>query len=121
MASKLETALVERCSMTKTQVAALKLHSRVRKGEISARAAAASRNRSGTTIGAYYRVVGQARANVVRALFTLVLCSKFNVIGVQDLIKLAEVAQKIPSELDGEAYDQVISLLDGLVRRVVMI
>lgn len=120
MANDLDGFLAQHCSLTKRQIESLNL-------QISARRTLGRRDKedrphviSGVSEGSYYRVLGQARNNVEQAVYTMLLCSRMGLIQGGDLNRLLKMMGDAPSELPG-GPDEVISLVEALVRKIVML
>jgi len=124
MSSELQDELSRNCSLTKTQIQTIVLHKSVRKGDLSIKDALKRRARDGrdaVTLGAYYRVLEQARSNVRESVYTLLLCSWLNLLKSGDLEKLMQIVSKTPLEMDQETSEQVASLIEALVKQIVML
>lgn len=74
----------------------------------------------GVAEGSYYRVLGQARTNVNQALYTLLLSSRMGIIQQEDLRRLLALMSRAPADVPGDPTD-VISLIDALVKKIVML
>jgi hypothetical protein len=120
MSSSLESLFASRSSLTPTQIQSIILQKRVQKKELTASEAIRKRGAGGVTSGAYYRVVGQARSNIEEALYTLLFCSRAGVIQMDDLRRLLDLISSAPT-VDEQSVEQVISLVDALVKRIVML
>jgi hypothetical protein len=120
MASELDDFLGRRCSLTKRQIECLSLQisreSQVKNDSREQR----PHEQFGVSEGAYYRVLSQAKNNVDQAVYTILLCSRMGIIQGEDLKRLVNLMGKAPSELP-EAQREVISLVDALVRKIVML
>lgn len=121
MSLNLDQVIAGKSSLTNVQIETLMLQKRVLEGDLTVREAAKMRGRYGVTAGAYHRVVGQARSKVEQALYTLLLCSRLGMLRSDDLRRLLDTVAKAPVELDAETSQQVASLVDALVRRIVML
>jgi len=120
MASELDDFLGRRCSLTKRQIECLSLQ--ISRGNHLKNDGKEQRPHEliGVSEGAYYRVLGQAKKNVDQALYTMLLCSRMGIIQGEDLKRLVSLMAKAPSELP-EAQREVISLVEVLVRKIVML
>jgi hypothetical protein len=70
--------------------------------------------------GSYYRVLSQAKNNINQAVYTTLLCSRMGLIQAGDLNRLLNLMSNAPSEMTGNS-EEVISLVEALVRRIVML
>ncbi|MDV3278324.1 MAG: hypothetical protein LYZ69_07645 [Nitrososphaerales archaeon] len=107
-------------SLTETQLESLLLYQRVRSGEISLREAAGSRSRGPVSVGAYYRVVKQAKENVRSSILTLVTALWLGYVRVEDVRRLFELVGRGEVELSDEEADQFVGVLNALVDRMVV-
>jgi hypothetical protein len=114
-----DDALLMRSSLTAAQVECMMLHSKVLQGEFSS-LEAASRRGAGVSLGAYYRVLKQGRRNITCAMFTILLSVRMGVVRLDDVRRLLDLGQKLQSGVEAEKIPEVISLLDALVKRLVM-
>ena len=120
MPSELDAFLGEHCSLTKRQMEVLSLQidaqNTIRDGSKTER----PHITSGVAEGSYYRVLSQARQNIDQALYTMLLCSRMGILQGEDLNRLLKLISRAPSELPGDPKE-VISLVDALVRKIVML
>jgi len=121
MTSALNSFLAERSGLTPAQIETANLQQRVLKGEFNVRMAASSRGPDGVTEGAYYRVLAQARDNVEKAIFTLLLSQRLGYVKAEDLRKLFDMVSATPSDLSQEDRERVAGLVEVLVRKVVIL
>jgi hypothetical protein len=124
MSSDLQDVLGKKSSLTNTQIQSLLLQKSVRKGDLTVKEALKKRARDGrdaVTPGAYYRVLSQTRSNIEESLYTLLLCSRLKVLQTEDLRRLLDTIAKVPSDLDEQTSQEVTSLIDALVRRIVIL
>ena len=70
--------------------------------------------------GSYYRVLSQAKNNINEAVYTTLVCSRMGLIQAADFNKLLNLMSNAPSEMPGNS-EEVISLVEALVRRIVML
>ena len=120
MASELDEFLAAHASLTTRQIECVSL-------QVSAKNRLGGRSQSerphviaGVTEGAYYRVLEQARRNIDQAVYTMLLCSRMGILQAEDLRRLVNLMAKTPFE-DVQASKEVISLIDALVRKIVML
>lgn len=118
---ELDEAFEKRSSLTKVQVECIKLHILVKQGLLKGGEAAKRRGKSGSSPGSYYRVLSQSRKNIVSSLFTLSLAMRLGAVRTEDVEHLVNLVSRIPREIDDGDASQVISLIDVLTRRLVMI
>ena len=78
--------------------------------------------------GAYYRQLGQCRNKVKRAVYTLLLLRLLNVVDVETFGILNQLNDQLnvilnePSdEIDNSTLSNVISLMDNVIRKLVLI
>lgn len=120
MVSDLNGFLEQNCSLTKRQIECLTLQisarNRVRDGEKGEKPYEVG----GVSEGSYYRVLGQAKKNINQALYTMVLCSRMGLIQGVDLNRLLNLMSKVPLD-NSEASGEVISLVEALVTKIVML
>ena len=125
--SLLDQFLEQESGLTRTQIDTLKLHKLVISGELDAKQAANSRlskrakRSKGVALGAYYRVVGQASTNIDQAIYTTLLATRMGLVRLEDFRRLLELVSKSGRELSDQDADEVISLLQALVKRIVML
>jgi hypothetical protein len=78
--------------------------------------------------GAYYRQLGQCRNKVKRAVYTLLLLRLLNVVDVETFAILNQlndqlnvILNKPSDEIDNSTLNNVISLLDNVIRKLVLV
>ncbi len=78
--------------------------------------------------GAYYRQLGQCRNKVKRTVYTLLLLRLLNVVDVETFAILNQLNDQLnvilnkPShEIDNSTLSNVISLMDNVIRKLVLI
>jgi hypothetical protein len=124
MSSELKDTLAKNSSLTEIQIQSIILQKSVLKGDLSMKEALRERARDGrdaVTLGAYHRVLDQARGNIRESVYTLLLCTRLNVLKIEDLRRLLDTIAKTPAELDPDTAGQVTSLVEALVERIVML
>jgi hypothetical protein len=89
--------------------------------EISPTTAASMRQPKAVTPGAFNRVLIQAKSNVESAIYTLLLSERMGLVRPEDFRRLLELISKTPGTLDEIESREVISLVDALVRKIVML
>jgi hypothetical protein len=121
MASQLDDFLGARSSLTKRQIERLLLQISLKSGGTNVVEAESGSVISGVSAGAYYRVLSQAKSNIDQALYTMLLCCRIGVIDMNDLRRLLDLISKVPAEVAEGDVDQLKSLIDALVKRIVML
>ncbi len=78
--------------------------------------------------GAYYRQLGQSRNKVKKAVYTLLLLRLLNVVDVETFAILNQlndqlnvILNKPSDEIDNSTLNNVISLMDNVIRKLVLI
>lgn len=78
--------------------------------------------------GAYYRQLGQCRNKVKKTIYTLLLLRLLNVVDVETFATLNQLSDQLnvilnkPSdEIDSSTISNVISLMDNVIRKLVLI
>ncbi len=112
--------LAERSTLTRVQLETLALHRRVLSGEISLKQAADQRKRGPVSVGAYYRVVGQAQKNVRASILTVLTALWLGYVKFEDVSRLLQLVGKGPIELGEEETDQLMAVLDAVLDKLVM-
>lgn len=107
-------------SLTRIQVETLKIHDAVRKGEINMETALKSRINSGISRGTHYRILGQARKNILESLFTVAVAVQMGLVKSEDVGKLITTVSMIPIDMNREKLPEVIALAKILADRIVM-
>lgn len=120
MPLELDAFLENRSSLTKTQIERLRVYISLEIGLDSSVGGEPGHVISGVSQGAYYRVLDQAKNNVEQALYTLLLCSRLGIIRADELTRLLNLVSKLPSE-SSENTQEVISLVEALVKKIVML
>ena len=120
MASVVE-AIADLSSLTKVQLETLKLYLAIAKNEISLQEALRSRKFSGVSKGTHYRIISQARGNLERSLFTIVVGLQMGLVKPPDLQKFFASVSLVPTEVDPDKLSEVISLIQVLVSKLVML
>ncbi len=111
-------------TLTRIQVETLELQKRVLAGEIKLGQAAAQRvgrrTRGPVTVGAYYRVLNQARGNIRASILTVLAAMQLGYVKFDDLARLLQLVGQGSAELGGEEADRLIGVLNALLDRLVM-
>ena len=119
MVSPLDKFLADRCGLTDVQIETVELQKMVNRREISARKAASMRRPEGVTVGAYHRVLVQAKTNIEEAIFTLLMSNRLGLLRIEDFRRLLDLMSRTPPDLDEAECSEVMSLVDVLVERIV--
>ena len=96
------------------------MRSRVKRGEIHAFEAAKSRSPEPVKLGSYYRVLGQARRNFERSIFTVLLGLKTQNLRREDLVKLLNMVADAPEDMGESNLEEFAALLSVLVEKLVV-
>jgi signal transduction histidine kinase len=113
--------IVDLSFLTEAQVETLRIEVSRRKNEITMEQALRKRKISGISRGAYYRVLRQARNNIKASLFTLVVAVRMGIANAEDVQKLILSASSIPDELDSSKAEEVVTLVNALAERIVIL
>ena len=118
-----------RSALTSAQLQTFVLERSIRRGEITLSDAVKSRKptrakrdvQQGVTPGSHYRVLSQARRNVERSIFTLLLASKLQIIDPEGVTRLLSMVAAAPDEMVDEDLQKFAIALSTLVQRIVMV
>ena len=108
-------------SLTRVQVETLKMHLAMTKREINMQQALKSRKNAGISRGTHYRILGQARKNVRRALFTVATAAQLGLLKPEDVQKLISSVSMIPVKIDPEKLPEILALVNAVADRIVML
>jgi hypothetical protein len=108
-------------SLTRVQVETLKIHLAVVKGEITMDAALKARKNSGISRGTHYRIIHQAKSNIMESLLTVATATQLGILKQEDVQKLIATVSTVPVDLDPSKASEVVSLVRVLAERVVML
>lgn len=108
-------------SLTRVQVETLKTHLALVKGEITMDAALKMRKDSGISRGTHYRILHQAKENIVESLLTVATAAQLGLLKQEDVQKLIGTVSTVPADLDPSKVPEVISLVRVLAERIVML
>jgi hypothetical protein len=114
-------AISDFSSLTKIQVTTLKIHHTVRKGEINMDTALRTRRNSGISRGTHYRILAQAKNNIIESLFTVATAVQMGLLKSEDVQKLISTVSMIPSDVDPEKRSEVMRLARVVADRIVML
>jgi hypothetical protein len=118
---KIIDRLSRKSAVTTVQLETLLLQKRVKIREIRVADAARLRKPARVSPGSYYRVLDQARSNFERAIFTLLLGVKLDVIQVEGITRLLSMVKEVPDEMVDESLEEFVSVMAALIKRIVMI
>lgn len=114
-------AIATRSSLTMVQVQTLMLSMAVSRGEMTPKEALARRKGVPISPGTYYRILSQAKMNLKRALFGILLGVQLGLIRQEELERFFSTGARIPTEVDDVKASDVMQLLDVLVEKLVML
>jgi hypothetical protein len=117
----LTETLRQKSTVTQVQFETLSLSKRVKRRELRVYEAAKSRKVSGVSVGSYYRVLGQARSRLERAVFTLLLAVRMQTLEKEELTRLLKMVAEAPEDMGEANLQEFIELLSVLVRKMVVI
>jgi len=112
--------LVDLSSLTTVQFETLQLYFLVKEGRINLHQALKNHRNRSISRGTYYRILAQARKNVLEAAYTLVLATQMGLVKAEDLQRLFSTVSGIPTVLDESTSGATIEILQTLVTRIVM-
>jgi len=121
MLASLDAFLAERSGLTAAQIETASLQLLVNNAELDARTAAKRRTPAPVSVGAYHRVLQQTRENVREAIYTLLFAQRKGYLRTADLRRLLDLVSSTSNALDAADVEQVASLVEALVRRIVML
>jgi len=113
--------LGERSSLTVAQMKALKLHLTVSRGDFSLKEALAMREGGAISRGTHYRVLSQGKTNLLRGIFSVCLAISLGLVDRGELDRFFLAISKVPPEIDPDDAANVMSLVDTLAQRLVML
>jgi len=87
---------------------------------MSLKQAADLRGKGPVTVGAYYRVVGQARKNLRASILTVLTALLLGYVKFEDVSRLLRMVSQSPMELGEEGTNQLIVVLNGILDQIVM-
>jgi hypothetical protein len=119
--SGISDVLGERSSLTEAQIKTLVLHLAVSRGEFPLKEALGMRERGTISRGTHYRILSQAKANVIRGIFTVSLAVNLGLVKQGELDRFLLAVGKIPPEISPHDAANVMSLVDTLATRLVML
>jgi hypothetical protein len=108
-------------SLTRVQVDTLKVHQAIIKGEINMDTALRTRKNVGISRGTHYRILQQARKNIVKSLLTVATAVQLGLLKPEDVQKLIATVSTIPVDLDPIKMSEVVTLVAVLADRIVIL
>ncbi|MDV3292915.1 MAG: hypothetical protein LYZ70_01435 [Nitrososphaerales archaeon] len=78
------------------------------------------RSRGPVSVGAYYRVVGQAKKNVRASILTVLTALWLGYIKFEDVNRLLQLVGRGPVELSEEEANQLMGVLNAILDKIVM-
>ena len=111
----------EKSSLTRVQIQTLVLRMAVSRRDMTLKEALSMRKGGGISPGTYYRILSQAKKNLRRALFGVLVGVQLGLIKEEELTRFFSAASRIPAEVDGVKASDVMQLLDVLVDKLVML
>jgi hypothetical protein len=93
----------------------------VLKGEINMTDALRKRRNSGISRGTHYRIIAQAKKNIVKSLLTVSTGVQMGLLNPEDVQKLISAVSVIPVDADSQTSPEVIALVTLLAQRIVML
>jgi hypothetical protein len=113
-------SMIEPSGLSEVQFETLLLHHRVMSREITAAEAARLRTPKPVSLGAYYRVLEQGRANLREALVTIIVGTKLQWIKTDEFDRLLKIVRESPGFVVPEQADAFLALVLALVKKIVM-
>ena len=110
----------ELSSLTNTQLETLQLYLSIKKGEINLNNALGRSENRRISRGTHYRILGQARKNIKRSLFTVAIAVQLGLVKPEDVQKLISSVSMVPTSLDEDQAREVMGILRLLADRIVM-
>jgi hypothetical protein len=114
-------AIASMSSLTKIQVATLKIQLALKNHTITMEQALQMRKNSRISKGTHYRVLGQAKNNIRESLLTVVVAAQMGLIRPEELQRLVTSVSVIPDRVDQTRLGEVLALVDALADRIVML
>ena len=121
MTTALHDYLASKSSLTGKQIERLTLQLSLQKPRDVSVPTERPHKTLGISEGAYYRTLDQGRQNVKEALYTVLLCARIGLIQSEDLRRLFDLMSKVPQDVSDAESNQVMSLVEALVGRIVML
>jgi len=119
--NSLPEVLSDFSSLTRIQVETLKIHRAMLKREINIDVALKTRKNVGISRGTHYRIVAQAKSNIIKSLLTVAIAAQMELLKPEDVQKLISTVSMIPVDVDPDKLSEVVALVHVLVQRIVML
>ena len=120
MLSSWQDELVDLSSLTRIQYNTLKSFILIKEGKINLQIALKNHKKLGIRPGTYYRILKQARTNVLQSVYTLLLAAQVGLLRPEDVQRLLSTVAAIPPGLDEEKRSATVEIIRTLVTRIVM-
>ena len=117
----IDDKLVVRSSMTTRQLQIVKSHQLVRHNKISAEDATQIDTSRRISIGAYYRILSQAKSNLEQSIFTILIGVRLGLIKREDFERLLDLMERVPREVNEQSSEELIVLIELLMKKIVML
>jgi hypothetical protein len=114
-------AISDLSSLTRIQVETVKLHLSVQHAEINMDRALEIRKNTRISRGTHYRILAQAKRNVIESLFTVATAVKLGLVKPEDVQKLINTVSSIPDDVDQEKLPELLAIVKVLADRIVML
>ena len=115
-----QKAIVDLSSLTRIQVETIEIRQAVLEDKIKIDSALKIRKNSGISRGTHYRILSQAKRNIVESLFTVAVAAQMGLLKPEDVQKLISSVSMIPVDVDPQKLPEVIALVKVLANRIVM-
>lgn len=79
------------------------------------------RKDSGISRGTHYRILAQAKNNVLKSLFTVAVALQLGLVRLEEVQKLFASVSMIPADVDPEKMGEILELVRVMANRIVMI
>jgi hypothetical protein len=116
-----ENRVSDLSSLTRAQVETLKIHRMVTEGKINTQTALKMRKSSGISRGSHYRVLRQARNNILQSLFTMAAAVQMGILRSDDVQKFLATVSAIPVDGNLERMEEAMALARVIADRIVML
>jgi hypothetical protein len=114
-------SISELSSLTKIQVQTIKMQNAMARGEINMENILKMRNPLGISRGTHYRILGQARRNIRRSLFTVATAAQMGLVKPDDVQRLISMVSTIPEGIDPQKLEELKAIVGALADRIVML
>lgn len=120
MVDELIGELMPGSNMTAIQVETMALRKRVLAGQLKLVEAVGLRGGGPVRVGSFYRVLNQAKSNVERSVFSVLLAIRLGVLKPEEVSRLFSLVSE-PGEVDRQTALDIMEVLNQLVHRLVML